>query len=221
MKKIVMAVFLGGLFMNLVIAGCGKDEKESTGKDLDKERESGEYADVSMLQKAADKEIASFMTSLKYSLKEAMRDGGPANAISVCSDAAPEIAMAHARDGWEIWRLTDRPRNPNNEVNDPQYDILYEFSDSTTAPPFVIEWQEDKGERKFYYYKPIYVDQMCLNCHGVREDLQPEVVKKLDELYPDDKATGYYAGDLRGMFMVVVDWPKGKALAEKLAGETK
>jgi len=36
----------------------------------------------------------------------------------------------------------------------------------------------------------------CLKCHG--EQLDPAVQARIKELYPDDKATGYKTGDLRG-----------------------
>nr|MBN2278600.1 DUF3365 domain-containing protein [candidate division Zixibacteria bacterium] len=220
MKKISLYPVIILFWTAFLFSGCGTKDKSDRDKEIEQKRESGEYADATMLKKAADKEIESFMLSLKYSLNEAIREGGPVRAIGVCSEAAPEIAMAHAREGWQIWRLTDRSRNPNNQVNDLQHDILYEFAEAGSAPPFVIEWKEEMGQRKFYYYKPIYTDKLCLNCHGVKESMKPETVAKLMELYPDDQATGYYAGELRGMFMVEVDWPKGKVLAEKLAGDS-
>jgi hypothetical protein len=42
----------------------------------------------------------------------------------------------------------------------------------------------------------------CLSCHGKKEDLDPEVLDQLNELYADDRATGFSEGDLRGAFVV-------------------
>ena len=39
-----------------------------------------------------------------------------------------------------------------------------------------------------------------MNCHGT--DIKPKVKEKLDELYPEDEATGFFLGDLRGAFVV-------------------
>ncbi|MGM0774574.1 MAG: c-type heme family protein, partial [Pseudomonadota bacterium] len=39
-----------------------------------------------------------------------------------------------------------------------------------------------------------------LGCHG--KSIDPEVKAKLDELYPEDQATGFSEGDLRGAFVV-------------------
>ena len=41
---------------------------------------------------------------------------------------------------------------------------------------------------------------MCLQCHG--QSIAPDVREKLSGLYPEDKATGYREGDIRGAFVV-------------------
>jgi hypothetical protein len=46
---------------------------------------------------------------------------------------------------------------------------------------------------------------LCLQCHG--ENISPEVQAELARLYPEDKATGYSAGDIRGAFVVTRDLP--------------
>jgi hypothetical protein len=48
------------------------------------------------------------------------------------------------------------------------------------------------------YVEPIYVQPLCVTCHGAT--LAPDLQAKIDELYPNDQATGYAAGDLRGVF---------------------
>ena len=44
----------------------------------------------------------------------------------------------------------------------------------------------------------------CLQCHGKVDDLAPEVRDVLAKNYPQDRATGFAAGDLRGWFWVEV-----------------
>jgi excinuclease UvrABC helicase subunit UvrB len=39
-------------------------------------------------------------------------------------------------------------------------------------------------------------EKPCLACHG--KTLAPQVAARLKELYPDDRATGYAAGEIRG-----------------------
>jgi hypothetical protein len=55
------------------------------------------------------------------------------------------------------------------------------------------------------YVEPIRVKSMCLTCHGAT--LAPEVASRIAELYPEDQATGFGEGDLRGVFWV--SWPEG------------
>ena len=56
-------------------------------------------------------------------------------------------------------------------------------------------------DKEFRFMKAIPPGAVCLKCHGT--DLSPEVTAKMTELYPQDKATGYKEGDLRGAFVVV------------------
>ena len=48
---------------------------------------------------------------------------------------------------------------------------------------------------------------LCLQCHGPKEDLAPEVLDRLGALYADDRATGFSEGDLRGAFVVKPQLP--------------
>ena len=48
--------------------------------------------------------------------------------------------------------------------------------------------------------KAIPIGGLCLQCHGTA--IAPELAEKLSELYPEDKATGYREGDMRGAFVV-------------------
>ena len=58
-------------------------------------------------------------------------------------------------------------------------------------------------ERSYKYYKPIFVMDACTKCHGKEgETLNDEAYAKIASLYPEDQATGYEVGDLRGMWVV-------------------
>lgn len=215
MKKIHLFLVLIFMAGSLLISGCGSEEKDSAG-DMEEKREKGEYADVTLLQNAADKKIESFMASLKAALREAMRDGGPANAINICSEFAPEIALSHSEDGWFISRVSDKSRNKNNEADSIQLSILGMFGYPETGPPYVGEWRMVADKKVYFYYKPIYIADFCLKCHGPKNKLEQDVAGKLAELYPEDEAVEYEVGDLRGMFVVEVEWPRGREHAEKL-----
>jgi hypothetical protein len=59
---------------------------------------------------------------------------------------------------------------------------------------------ETDGGREFRFMKAIPTVPMCLACHG--QAIAPSVAQKIAELYPNDKATGYSEGDIRGAFVV-------------------
>ncbi|MFM7180505.1 MAG: DUF3365 domain-containing protein [Verrucomicrobiales bacterium] len=80
------------------------------------------------------------------------------------------------------------------------------------ASPLNLERAETatmEGQPVLRYAKAIPVDALCLTCHG--KEIAPPIAQKLRDLYPDDKATDYQVGDLRGIFSVVVPMAQGSA----------
>lgn len=53
------------------------------------------------------------------------------------------------------------------------------------------------------FYAPIRVNEFCLQCHGkLGETLSEKNYEVIKELYPEDEAIGYSAGDLRGIWSI-------------------
>jgi hypothetical protein len=48
--------------------------------------------------------------------------------------------------------------------------------------------------------KAIPVGQVCLTCHG--SDIAPELRTEINTYYPEDMATGFELGELRGAFTI-------------------
>jgi hypothetical protein len=44
-------------------------------------------------------------------------------------------------------------------------------------------------------------DPTCLSCHGPVDTLDPELREALAQRFPDDEATGYQLGELRGAYV--------------------
>lgn len=59
----------------------------------------------------------------------------------------------------------------------------------------------EETEDGFRYMKAIPTKGLCLTCHG--EALTEPVKATLAELYPEDKATGFKVGDIRGAFSII------------------
>ena len=150
--------------------------------------------------------IKSLGKTLKGELVTAMKSGGPANAIHVCNTKAPAIADTVSKaQGLNVSRTSLKNRNPNNAPTDWQVMVLEKFEADKMAgtKPGMLEYAEvvdtDTG-KEFRYMKAIPTGEVCLKCHG--SNIDPKVSSKLNALYPEDKAIGFYEGDLRGAFVV-------------------
>ncbi len=88
----------------------------------------------SLLISAANQAISQFSSQLQTSLKVALDDGGPLNAVNVCNVVAPDIQTAHVRDGWFLERVTAKPRNRNNQADSAQLVILANLRPRLNAP---------------------------------------------------------------------------------------
>ena len=51
---------------------------------------------------------------------------------------------------------------------------------------------------------PIRLQPQCTMCHGPAAAIADEVRAEIAASYPDDRATGFATGDLRGWFWVEV-----------------
>jgi hypothetical protein len=150
---------------------------------------------------AQDAELArgaELLAPFKKNLQQALKSGlahGPAEAIQVCRVKAPEIADALSVDGVRVGRSSHKLRNPDNEGPDWMRPIMQAYlDDPASRSPRAVEL----AGNRWGYVEPIIVQPLCLTCHG--SELAPDISKQITELYPDDRATGFEAGDLRGVF---------------------
>lgn len=183
MKRLVLTVFLATLATGL----CA---------DVDEAAEAAE----------AKRAIAAFAGALKSELVAAMQSGGAINAIGVCNTSAPAIGEAVSLEkGVNLSRVSMKNRNPVNEAKGWQAEVLASFEARMDQGEDAdkLSWHEvvESGEgQEFRFMKAIPTGGLCLQCHG--QTIAPDVAEKLASLYPDDKATGYSIGDIRGAFVV-------------------
>ncbi|MCR8915267.1 DUF3365 domain-containing protein [Marinobacter panjinensis] len=147
--------------------------------------------------------VKAFSGSLKEALQAAIKEGGLTNGIGVCNTIAPEIAADNSNEEWTISRTSLKVRNPDNAPTDWQEMQLHAMEKQPVKNGKPVEvWQvsEAAGDPAFRYMSAIPTQELCLGCHG--KSIAPEVKDKLAELYPEDKATGFSEGDLRGAFVV-------------------
>jgi hypothetical protein len=143
--------------------------------------------------------VQRFKASLGRELAAGLRQG-PAAAIMACRSKAPELAAAESKGGIRMGRTSHRLRNPKNTGPGWVRPMLEQYRKDPEGLLFRVK-RLDKGVMG--YVEPIYVSRMCLGCHGPTPD--PKVSVRIKHLYPKDRATGFEAGALRGVFWVEVD----------------
>ena len=147
---------------------------------------------------------------LGQKLKAAMSTDGPVAAVSVCKESAPAIArqLSIANDA-KVTRVGTRVRNQNMGVpNAWQKEALTQFEARLSQGEKAADiefWQvadNGHGKSELRYAKAIAIQPQCLSCHGSAQDIAAPLSEKLRIEYPNDQATGYSVGQLRGAVVV-------------------
>lgn len=181
------------LFPLLLLAGCG--EKTA---DRHVPREEAVAA-------ARDAASAAFQ-ALSAELGRAIADGGTVAAIPICSDKAGGLLEGVAEEhGLAMLRVSDRPRNPAHAAAPADLKAMESFRANLSggaAPEPSVERPDDGST---VVRLPIVLNQpLCLQCHGGGDDITPETSEAIAARYPEDRATGYKLGDLRGIWRITV-----------------
>jgi hypothetical protein len=137
-------------------------------------------------------------------LKAALESGGPVAAVTVCQSAAQPLtsSVTAGTPGTTVRRTALKVRNPANAADATDLEVLMEFAKlpPDQGPAEIIRWTENTAR----FYKPLVTQEVCTKCHGDPAGFSPELRQLLDTAYPDDQATGYQVGDLRGVIRVDV-----------------
>lgn len=136
-------------------------------------------------------------------LMAAMKEGGPVNGIEVCQEIAQDITRTASEEAANISisRTALRVRNPANQADPDSRAVLEQWQE---------QLEEDKPlepsimtkEDAVIVHRPIKTAAICLQCHGPSEQIDEATLAILNESYPEDQATGFAEGDLRGAFRI-------------------
>lgn len=149
-----------------------------------------------------------FMEDLKSVLMKNLSEGGALQAITVCSDTAQELTNSIGeKNNVVLRRVTLKPRNPKDTADAFESKVLSRWHElmnegSLDKETEYLEIVKIENESYARYMKPIFIQGPCLTCHGGENMISSEVKNLLKEIYPDDKATGYKPGDLRGAISI-------------------
>lgn len=142
---------------------------------------------------------------LLVALQEEIARTGAEGAISVCKDMAPKMAgEVSQQTGWKIKRVSLKARNDARAIPDAWEKAALEDFDKRAAAgeaPAKLEKGEKVGD-EYRFVKALPVQSLCLSCHGPADKLKPAVKASLSQHYPNDQATGYSEGQIRGVISV-------------------
>jgi hypothetical protein len=155
--------------------------------------------------RVAAKELAE---QLKELLRQELGRGGLDGAIAVCAEVAQD-KTADYRETFknDIRRVSLRRRNPANEPDAYERAVLESFDRlPVEARPKAEHWEvvSEDGRESLRYLKPLVANAMCLTCHGDPAAIPEPVRQALEENYPDDRATGFDVGDVRGAITIQI-----------------
>lgn len=173
---------------------------------------------VAEIRKLGEDAINRLATTLVREVTAAMAKEGPAAAVDSCHLKAVPLTngtvaglpriLAMKRTSLKLRSPANAPDAAEKLVLDHIQQLL-DYGDP--PPPLLVQRVETPGAApEWRVYKPIGMMPKCLACHGDPEG-QPDALRaKLAERYPNDQATGYNAGEWRGLIRVTVADAPGK-----------
>lgn len=207
-----MKSFLPLISAAILLSACGADKKvdKSVLDAVNKSMEIKKVNEVDIINEAIDwgNEISTeAQQALMEKLTKAIEDQGVSEAIGFCQTAAlPAIEEVGQSHGVTVRRVSHDYRNPNDQPNEMEEMLLqaYEYNEANgvESKPNV---QEIDGDQLLYTKAITIPGPLCLQCHGdPTKDITSATLQKIQENYPNDKATGHQIGDLRGIWSITI-----------------
>lgn len=167
--------------------------------------------EIQRIMPAAKQVTQELLIALKSELQSAIATGGFEEAIAVCNLKAIPVSKIVEQSSSSVIRVkrtSFQYRNPINAPDEIEKHALNYFQNlmvkNEPLPENYIQKVSDADSAWYYFFKPIKMDILCMGCHGKPENIDPEVLNRIKELYPGDKATGYKEGDFRGLVSVII-----------------
>jgi hypothetical protein len=195
-RFLIVNIFL--IVGTLILISCNQKDASKTDHNAEIEvKKEINYLEVG-------KELAlETKSNLGQNLARAITEKGPEGAVEFCNiKAIPITDSMSLLLGAKIKRVSDQPRNPDNQANDVELAYIKKWKDAhangVDLSPMITE-----VDQKMIGYYPIITNPMCMQCHGTPgKDINLATLAKIKNLYSTDKATGYNLEELRGIFVV-------------------
>ena len=142
----------------------------------------------------------------KNTLIEGLQHNDLKKALKYCNKEVEKLTSKDNKKDYSIKRVSLRPRNKNNYPTLYEKKILDKFNKLNLKDNKYLTLQhseiikDEDNNNKFVYAKAIRIKEVCLNCHG--SNINDDLKKEIQNLYPDDKAINYKLNDIRGAFVM-------------------
>lgn len=180
------------ILLILFVSSCNTRQQKAS--------DAGKATDTADVLKQGDTISARVQKLLLVNVMQAMKAGGPVNAVSFCNVHAMPLTDSLAVEyNCRIQRISDKYRNSANKPTETDLEVMARMSTPNTMKPVLIT---ENGQ--LVYYKPIKIAMpACLKCHGsAGKEIDAKTLETIKKKYPDDLATGYKEGDLRGWWKI-------------------
>ncbi|MCW5211493.1 DUF3365 domain-containing protein, partial [Desulfobulbus sp. TB] len=115
----------------------------------------------------------------------------PAMAMSKISEEFTKVTDGRVT----VNAVTDRPRNLKNKADEVELRAIQFFKNNANEYEYSEKISSEK-EQYYFYASPFFIKKICLQCHGSRNTVLPNVAEKYST------ALGYKVGDLRGVISI-------------------
>lgn len=180
----------------LITFGCQSESSEQNSRNLS-------YDTTAVVNEGQKIAKATFQT-LSSNLQNAIKEGGVEHALQFCNvEAIPLTDSLSSHHDVSIRRASHKPRNPYNTADSLETTAIKQYINKLEAGDD-LQPITYANEDRITFHAPITITNvLCLNCHGQpNKDIAEEHLATIQELYPNDQATGFSMGDLRGVWTV-------------------
>jgi len=176
----------------LIIVACSSEEKKA------------QKALMNEATLAGDQIATVAFQSLSGHLKGAMQSGGIVNALNYCNiNALPLTDSLSNNFDVEIKRTSTKLRNQLNQADSLEIYMLDLYQQILKMKKPMVGKALLAKDQNVRYFAPIIIKSQCLSCHGtVGQQVSDSTYQLIKTKYPDDTATEYFEGQLRGIWSI-------------------
>lgn len=143
--------------------------------------------------------------TLKGEMKKRMKDDPTGlQAAYMCSKSAQDITAKVNKkypEGVRVYRTALKYRNEKNKPDATDIEVMKKFEEQMKNGSFKKKPIVVSVDSKNRVYVPLMTEKVCLKCHGNPQKMDAKVKETIASKYPNDKATGFKEGSLRGVIV--------------------